>query len=216
MNGSNDRISSISLTNERNFDVLSMRLTHYPRQNARRITILISSLSWSGFAITGRPSLSAAPAKQRSSKTSKTSKGKKRGRGNKKKKKEAEKIEKRVFSRPFSRDAITATGRTNFLRFDLKCHSRRRGREANEEGGRDRYRILGIEADEKENRAGSADSHWIPGAPDLIGDDRLNKLSGYLPPLSAPYSDRARGSTIGILFPRRGEKRFWIGINRLT
>lgn len=73
--------------------------------------------------------------------------------------KKKKKIEKRVFSRPFSRDAITATGRTNFLRFDLKCHSRRRGREVNEEGGRDRYRILGIEADEKENRAGSADSH---------------------------------------------------------
>ena len=213
MNGSNDRISSISLTNERNFDVLSMRLTHYPRQNARRITILISSLSWSGFAITGRPSLSAAPAKPAVLENIENIEGEEERERKKKKKK---KIEKRVFSRPFSRDAITATGRTNFLRFDLKCHSRRRGREVNEEGGRDRYRILGIEADEKENRAGSADSHWIPGAPDLIGDDRLNKLSGYLPPLSAPYSDRARGSTIGILFPRRGEKRFWIGINRLT
>lgn len=139
--------------------------------------------------------------------------GRREGEEIKKKKRSREDREESLLSPVFER---CYNGRTNFLRFDLKCHSRRRGREVNEEGGRDRYRILGIEADEKENRAGSADSHWIPGAPDLIGDDRLNKLSGYLPPLSAPYSDRARGSTIGILFPRRGEKRFWIGINRLT
>lgn len=51
---------------------------------------------------------------------------------------------------------------------------------------------------------------------DLIGDDRLNKLSAYLH-LSTPCSDpraRAPGSTIGFYFRGRGEKRFWIGINR--
>lgn len=120
----------------------------------------------------------------------------KRGKGEE----EEEKKPRRFESLVVSRDAITATGRTNFLRFDLKCHSRSgiEGEEVNErkgEGwkrGRDRYRILGIEADEKENRAGSAESHWIPGARTLSAMIVLINCQGtstFPPPIPIERAD---------------------------
>lgn len=70
--------------------------------------------------------------KPRSSKTSKI----RRGREEKEKKKKKKKP-RRFESLVVSRDAITATGRTNFLRFDLKRHSRSgvEGEEVNERKG---------------------------------------------------------------------------------
>lgn len=57
----------------------------------------------------------------------------KRGKGEEEEKKKPRRFESLVVSR----DAITATGRTNFLRFDLKCHSRSgiEGEEVNERKG---------------------------------------------------------------------------------
>lgn len=132
----------------------------------------------------------------------------KRGKGEEEEKKKPRRFESLVVSR----DAITATGRTNFLRFDLKCHLRSgiEGEEVNErkgEGVKEREGSLSNPWNRSGWKRKSSRICGVPlntGGPDLIGDDRLNKLSGHLH-LSTPYSDRARGSTIGFYF--RSEER---------